>query len=147
MRLALDIASAFCLLSGAFLALIAAIGIARFNNLFSRMHAATKPQVLGLLLILLGIGLRMEAWSDLGLLVLVAVFQLLTAPVAAHMLGRAVYRTGSVDHDLTPNRSVPAAMRRRASEAPSGAKSASCSTESGHRSCDAGWSSSTIFTV
>ncbi|WP_262847936.1 monovalent cation/H(+) antiporter subunit G [Mumia quercus] len=99
MRLALDIASAFCLLTGAFLALIAAIGVARFNNLFSRMHAATKPQVLGLLLILLGIGLRMEAWSDLGLLVLVAVFQLLTAPVAAHMLGRAVYRIGGPDSD------------------------------------------------
>ena len=30
---------------------------------------------------------------------LVAVFQLLTAPVAAHMLGRAVYRTGGPDHD------------------------------------------------
>ncbi|MBW9207260.1 monovalent cation/H(+) antiporter subunit G [Mumia sp. zg.B53] len=94
-----DIASAFCLLVGAFMALIAAIGIIRFNNLFSRMHAATKPQVLGLLLILIGIALRMEHWSDLGLLVLVAAFQLLTAPVAAHMLGRAVYRTGDKEPD------------------------------------------------
>ncbi len=44
----------------------------RFSNLFSRMHAATKPQVLGLVMILLGIGLRVEDWHDLGLLLLVA---------------------------------------------------------------------------
>ena len=51
------------LLVGRLLALIAAIGMARFNNLFSRMHAATKPQVLGMVLILVGIGLRVEDWT------------------------------------------------------------------------------------
>jgi len=94
-----DIVSAVLLLGGSALALLAAIGVARFSNLFSRMHAATKPQVLGLVMILLGIGLRVEDWHDLGLLVLVAVFQLMTAPVAAHMLGRAAYRAGQTEHD------------------------------------------------
>ena len=94
-----DVAAAFCLLGGAALALVAAIGIVRFDNLFSRMHAATKPQVLGLLLILVGVGLRVDDWHTLGLLVLVGVFQLMTAPIAAHMLGRAAYRADIVEGD------------------------------------------------
>ena len=94
-----DVLTAVCLVSGSFLALVAAIGVARFDNLFSRMHAATKPQVLGLVLILLGIGLRIEDWHDLGLLLLVVVFQLVTAPIAAHMLGRAAYRAGMAEQD------------------------------------------------
>ena len=94
-----DIASAALLLGGAALGLLAGIGVVRFSNLFSRMHAATKPQVLGLVLILLGIALRVEDWHDLGLLLLVAVFQLMTAPVAAHMLGRAAYRAGRPEGD------------------------------------------------
>jgi multicomponent Na+:H+ antiporter subunit G len=94
------VATALLLLGGAALALIAALGVVRFSNLFSRMHAATKPQVLGLVMILLGIGLRVEDWHDLGLLLLVAVFQLMTAPVAAHMLGRASYRAGLNEADV-----------------------------------------------
>src|SRR3954467_15177192 len=81
LSLARDVASAVLLLGGATLALIAAFGVVRFSNLFSRMHAATKPQVLGLVMILLGIGLRVDDWHDLGLLLLVALFQLMTAPV------------------------------------------------------------------
>jgi monovalent cation/proton antiporter MnhG/PhaG subunit len=109
---------------GAALALVAAIGVVRFDNLFSRMHAATKPQVLGLLLILAGIGLRVEDWHDLGLLVLVAVFQLMTAPIAAHMLGRAAYHDpgllGEVDARIfgvaavvTPYRLVCNKLRKK----------------------------------
>jgi len=94
-----DILSAVLLLGGSALALIAAIGVVRFSNLFSRMHAATKPQVLGLVMILLGIGLRVEDWHDLGLLLLVALFQLMTAPVAAQMLGRAAYRADQTEGD------------------------------------------------
>ena len=51
---AFDIASACCLVAGALLGLAAAIGLVRFPDLLSRMHAATKPQVLGLLLVVLG---------------------------------------------------------------------------------------------
>jgi multicomponent Na+:H+ antiporter subunit G len=63
------------------------------------MHAATKPQVLGLLLVLLGVGLRLRSSIDIGTLVVVAVFQMLTTPVAAHMVARAAYRTGNVRED------------------------------------------------
>jgi multicomponent Na+:H+ antiporter subunit G len=95
-----DVLAAVCLLSGALLSLAAGIGLLRFPDLLSRMHAATKPQVLGLLLILAGAALRLQNTVDVTTLVLVGVFQLATAPVAAHMVGRAVYRSGQVRKDL-----------------------------------------------
>jgi len=95
-----DVASAICLLGGAFLAFAAGVGVLRFPDLLSRMHAGTKPQVLGLILVLIGLALRLRSGGAVWALVLVAVFQMLTAPVAAHMVGRAGYRTGKVRNDL-----------------------------------------------
>lgn len=89
----LDGASLVCLTASALLSLAAAVGLLRFPDLLSRMHAGTKPQVLGVLLALLSVGLRLRSGLDVGMLVLVGLFQCLTLPVAAHMVGRAVYRT------------------------------------------------------
>ncbi|MEU4775093.1 monovalent cation/H(+) antiporter subunit G [Micromonospora sp. NPDC023644] len=89
-----------CLVVGALLSLAAGIGVLRFPSTLDRMHAATKPQVLGVLLLLLGLALRLRAPADLGMVALVGVFQLATAPVAAQMIGRAAYRTGRVDPAL-----------------------------------------------
>ncbi|MET7970729.1 monovalent cation/H(+) antiporter subunit G [Micromonospora sp. NPDC005305] len=88
------------LLGGALLSLVAGIGVLRFPDVLARMHAATKPQVLGVLLLLVGLALRLRTPSDLGMIALVAVFQLATAPVAAQMIGRAAYRAGRVDRKL-----------------------------------------------
>ncbi|MET8836508.1 monovalent cation/H(+) antiporter subunit G [Micromonospora sp. NPDC004540] len=88
------------LLAGALLSLVAGIGVLRFPDVLDRMHAATKPQVLGVLLLLAGLALRLRTPSDLGMIALVAVFQLATAPVAAQMIGRAAYRSGRFDRDL-----------------------------------------------
>lgn len=85
------------LFAGALLCLTAAIGLLRFRDLLSRMHAATKPQVLGVLLVLLGLGLHLRSPVDVGMLLLVALFQLLTIPVSGHMLSRTAVRTGLVD--------------------------------------------------
>ncbi|PGX37475.1 Na+/H+ antiporter subunit G, partial [Priestia megaterium] len=87
-----DVASVVCLLGGALLAFAAGVGVLRFPDLLARMHAGTKPQVLGLVLVLVGLGLRLRDGGAVWALVLVAVFQMLTAPVAAHMVGRAGYR-------------------------------------------------------
>ena len=95
-----DVLAGFCLVTGALLSLAAGLGLLRFPDLLSRMHAATKPQVLGLLLILTGAALRLQNTIDITTLVLIAVFQLATAPVGAHMVGRSVYRTGRVGRDL-----------------------------------------------
>jgi multicomponent Na+:H+ antiporter subunit G len=87
-----DVAAAVCLVIGALLTLIAAIGILRFPDVLTRMHSATKPQVLGLLVVLVGLALRLRDPGTTGLLALVALFQLVTSPIASHMVGRASFR-------------------------------------------------------
>jgi multicomponent Na+:H+ antiporter subunit G len=94
-----DVISAVCMLIGALLAMIAAIGVLRLPDLLSRMHAATKPQVLGLVLVLVGLGFRLRDPETIGILVLIGLFQMLTSPVANHMVGRASFRAGQVRED------------------------------------------------
>jgi multicomponent Na+:H+ antiporter subunit G len=94
-----DVVAGACLISGALLSLAAGMGLLRFPDLLSRMHSATKPQVLGLLLILTGAALRLQNTIDVTTLVLVGLFQLTTAPVSAHMVGRAVYRASYIRSD------------------------------------------------
>ena len=100
MTAAADWLGGACLVAGALLGLAAGIGVLRFPDVLDRMHAATKPQVLGVLLLLAGVALRLRTPSDLGMIGLVAIFQLATAPVAAQMVGRAAYRSGRVDPTL-----------------------------------------------
>jgi len=87
-----DVAAAVCLVTGCALAFVAGVGLLRFPDLLSRMHTVAKPQVLGVLLVTLGLGLRLRSGIDIGMLVMVAFFQLTTVPVATHLVGRAVYR-------------------------------------------------------
>ena len=94
-----DVVSGALLIAGCALAVVAGIGLLRFPDVFSRMHAATKPATLGLLLAAVGAALQMEDGSNAAKLMLVAAFQFLTAPVAAHMIGRAAYRAGAGDLD------------------------------------------------
>lgn len=96
---AADVLALACMLAGAVLCLLAGIGMVRLPDVLTRIHAATKPQVAGLLLVLVGAGLRLRNVADLGTLILVGLFQLLTVPVAAHMVGRAAYRTGRADRE------------------------------------------------
>lgn len=96
----LDVLSSILMLAGAFLSLAAGVGVLRFPDLLARMHAATKPQVLGLMLVLVGLELQLRTWSGALVVVLVVLFQMLTAPVSAHMVGRAGYRTGKIRTDL-----------------------------------------------
>lgn len=93
---ALDAIAAVCMIAGAALSLSAGVALLRFPDLHSRMHAATKPQVLGLLLMLTGCAIRIGTMVDITTMLLIAVFQLATAPVAAHMVGRAAYRDGHI---------------------------------------------------
>ena len=80
------------ILGGAIWSLIAGVGLLRLPDVLSRMHAATKPQVLGLLMMLLGVALRLRTADDITTLILVGLFQTWTVPVAAHMIARAARR-------------------------------------------------------
>ncbi|MXP23821.1 Na+/H+ antiporter subunit G [Gordonia sp. HNM0687] len=87
-----DIISSIFLVLGATLALTTAIGMVRFKDTLSRMHASTKPQTFGLLLMLIGAMIRLGGHVDFGMLVLAGLFALMTAPVIAHRIGRLVYQ-------------------------------------------------------
>ncbi|GLZ50911.1 monovalent cation/H(+) antiporter subunit G [Actinomycetospora sp. NBRC 106378] len=96
----LDVVGAVLVLLGALLALAAAIGLLRLPDVLSRMHAATKPQTAGLVLVVVGAALLLRTSVDTWMLVLVGAFQLITAPVTAHLVGRLAYRSGGVREDL-----------------------------------------------
>jgi multicomponent Na+:H+ antiporter subunit G len=91
----LDAVALVLVLAGALLCLIASIGLLGLGDVLSRLHAATKPQVLGLLLIATAIALTMRSWPVLAMLVPVVLIQLATAPLSAHMVGRQAYRNGT----------------------------------------------------
>ena len=95
-----DVVSAVLLLVGSGLCLIAGIGLQRFDDMFARMHAATKAVTLGLSLVCIGAALQLDGTGDQVKLLLVGAVQFITAPVAAHMLGRASYRSGT---ELSPD--------------------------------------------
>lgn len=97
---ALDVISGVLVLCGSALALTAAIGVVRFPDTLSRMHAATKPQVLGLLLVLGGAATRLRGDVDVGMIVLTAMFAVITAPVIANRVGQLAYRERNVRDDL-----------------------------------------------
>lgn len=95
-----DIVTGVLVLGGSALALTAAIGVVRFPDTLSRMHAATKPQVLGLLLVLAGAAIRLRGHPDVGMLILTGMFTVITAPVIANRVGQLAYREQNIRDDL-----------------------------------------------
>ena len=113
----IDAVSAVFMVVGALMSLGAAIGLLRFPDLMSRMHAATKPQVLGLFLLLAALGLQMRTWWVWAVLVVAWLFQLLTVPVSAHMVGRAGYRTKHLHPELLSSDELEAVVQKAAQKA------------------------------
>ena len=112
-----DVLSAVFMIVGATMSLGAAIGLLRFPDLLSRMHSATKPQVLGLFLLLASIGLQMRTWWVWPVLLVAWIFQLLTVPVSAHMVGRAGYRTKHLHRELLTSDELEAVVQKAAAKA------------------------------
>ncbi|MBG57491.1 MAG: sodium:proton antiporter [Porticoccus sp.] len=81
--------SSACLLLGAFLIISGAVGVLRFPDFFTRMHAAGVTETLATTLILLGL-ILLAGWSILSFkLLLILLFILITSPVASHALTKA----------------------------------------------------------
>jgi multicomponent Na+:H+ antiporter subunit G len=96
----LDTLTAILLLLGAFFSLVAGIGIIRFPDTLTRVHAGTKPQVFGLACILTAVIISTRNVSAIAIMVLILLFQMLTTPAAAHMIGRAAYRSERPNEDV-----------------------------------------------
>lgn len=82
---------------GAGWCVLAAVGVVKFDDVFSRMHAGTKATTLGLVLILAGAAIRLDAGSA-AKLVLAGLLVFLTTPVGAHLVGRAVHQSRGSAH-------------------------------------------------
>jgi len=90
----MEILAGLSVLIGAFFVFVAAVGIIRMPDVYVRMHAATKTGTLGSGLMLVGVALQ-SGEADVVTRALAAVlFLIATAPVAAHLLGRAAYISG-----------------------------------------------------
>lgn len=83
------------LLAGAFFVIVSAVGVVRFPDVYMRMHAATKAGTLGAALILFAASALFGTLAVTVKAMVVFLFLLLTAPVAAHVLGRAAYYEGT----------------------------------------------------
>jgi len=89
-----EILACVFLIIGGVLSLIAAAGVLRMPDLFTRMHAATKTGTVGVSAITIGMMIHFDTVTVTSKGVLVIALFLLTAPVAAHMIARAAYRSG-----------------------------------------------------
>jgi multicomponent Na+:H+ antiporter subunit G len=92
-----DIIAGVLILAGATFTLIASVGVIRLPDVLTRMHASTKAGTLGASLILAAAVVLFGDMSTLAKCVVAVLFLLLTAPLAAHMIGRA-----SLDRDRHP---------------------------------------------
>lgn len=90
-----DWVTSFLLLEGAAFMLVAALGLVRFPDLFTRMQAAAKAGSLGVGLVVAAVATHFADGAVTVHAALVAAFFLLTAPVAAHLIARAAHLSGS----------------------------------------------------
>lgn len=96
----MSVVSGLLLLAGSLVAVLAGLGLVRFPDVLARLQAATKLQIPGLGLILLGAALAANSAAEIALLLLIAVFQTLTVPIIGQVVGRAASRIGEVRSDL-----------------------------------------------
>ena len=94
MSAVVDIVAATLMLIGCSLALIAAIGMYRMPDTYSRIHVATKPATLAVVCTMGAAVLLVPGPAASTKLLLAVALQFWTAPVASHMLGRAAHATG-----------------------------------------------------
>lgn len=96
-----DVLSAALMLTAAGFVLLAGVGLHRFDDVFSRLHAATKAVTFGVLLVAVGGSLQFDSTVSVVKLVLAGALQLVSAPVGSHILARAAYHSGTELSPLT----------------------------------------------
>ena len=89
-----EVIAGILLISGGFFVLIASVGILRLPDILMRMHASTKAGTLGAGLILLSVAFTYGEIGIISRALATIIFILMTAPVAAHAIGRAAYKSG-----------------------------------------------------
>ena len=127
----IDLIAGAAVLVGALLALLGAAGLARFPDVFTRLHASTKAASLGVILTTLAAALEVDTLAVALLLVLITAFLFLSVPVGASLLARAAY------HDPATPRLLPG--RDDLAGSPAGERSASLGDRPGAAGLLIGW--------
>lgn len=83
--------TAFFALLGAFFILMAAVGVIRMPDTYLRMSVATKSTTLGVSFCLVAFGIYFHQEMTTMRVLIIILFVMITAPVSAHLIGRAIY--------------------------------------------------------
>jgi multicomponent Na+:H+ antiporter subunit G len=87
----IDLLTAIMWIAGSGFALLAALGVLRMPDVFTRMQASTKASTLGVGCLLVGTAIQLGDFASLIRAASIGAFILLTTPVAAHVIARASY--------------------------------------------------------
>jgi multicomponent Na+:H+ antiporter subunit G len=87
----MDIVTTVMWFAGSAFALLAAVGVLRMPDVFTRMQASTKASTLGLACLLLGTAIQLGDFAAFIRVASIGAFVLLTTPVAGHVIARASY--------------------------------------------------------
>jgi len=90
----INIISAVFLLAGAFFFLAGTIGLLRFPDAYTRLHALTKADNLGLGLIITGLAIQAESWPEVGKLLFIWLLVLIAGSSVAHLIARGALQRG-----------------------------------------------------
>ena len=91
-------------LVGALLVLVSAVGVVRFRDALTRLHALAKASTLGVLLVLGGVAVNLRDLNDITSVVLAALLHLLASPPASNMVSRATYLATGLPEDAIDER-------------------------------------------
>jgi multicomponent Na+:H+ antiporter subunit G len=89
-----DAFTVILVLVGAGFGLLAAVGVVRMPDLYTRMQSATKAGTLGVACVVLGAAVHFRTASAAVEAALVILFLFATAPIASHLIARAAYHVG-----------------------------------------------------
>lgn len=89
----LNLLTLVLVLIGVCFMVLSSVGLVRLPDVYTRMHAGGKSSTLGIIALLLGVAVHRGDLLAVAKIAALIAFFFLTAPVAAHMLGRAAYRT------------------------------------------------------
>lgn len=89
-----DVVTAIVWLAGAAFSLLAAVGVLRMPDVFTRMQASTKASTLGLTCLLIGTAVQLGDFASFIRVASISAFVLLTTPVSGHVIARASYFAG-----------------------------------------------------
>lgn len=89
-----DILTTVLLITGAFFFLAGTVGLLRFPDVYTRLHALTKADNVGLGLLVAGLAIQADSWAEVGKLLFIWFLVLLAGASVAHLVARAAMQKG-----------------------------------------------------